>query len=148
MATDRSFQAKNTQARERLTALAGRLGEADLQRPVGHGWTVAATLVHLAFWDLRAIVLMDRYQTAGVTPSATDADVDVVNDTVHALAQAIPPRAAARLAIDAAERVDRRIEALPDRLLDAVAGAAEPPFNLARHTHRTEHLDEIERVLR
>jgi uncharacterized damage-inducible protein DinB len=146
MATDRSFQAKNAQARERLTALAGRLGEADLQRPVGHGWTVAATLVHLAFWDLRAIVLMDRFEKTGVT--ASPADEHAVNDTVHALAQAIPSRAAARLAIDAAERVDRRIEALPDRLLDAVAAAAEPPFNLARHTHRTEHLDEMERALR
>ncbi|MGH7267780.1 MAG: DinB family protein [Candidatus Rokuibacteriota bacterium] len=146
MATDRSFQAKNAQARERLTALAGRLGEAELQRPVGHGWTIAATLVHLAFWDLRAIILMDRYEKGGgVTPSPADADV--VNDTVHALARAIPPRAAARLAVDAAEQVDRRIEALPDRLLDAVV-AADHPFNLARHTHRTEHLDEIERALR
>jgi hypothetical protein len=148
MATDRSFQAKNAQARARLTTLAGRLGDAELQRPVGHGWTVAATLVHLAFWDLRAIVLMDRFEKTGVTASPADDDEHVTNDTVHALAHAIPPRAAARLAIDAAERVDRRIEALPDRLLDAVAAAAEPPFNVARHDHRTEHLDEIERALR
>jgi hypothetical protein len=142
---DRSFQAKNARERDRLAALVGRLGDADLARPVGHGWTVAATLVHLAFWDLRAVRLMDRYEKESVTPSPTD--VHVLNDTVHALAQAIPPRAAARLAVDAAERVDRRLETFPDRLLDAVV-AADRPFFPERHVHRAEHLDEIERALR
>jgi hypothetical protein len=113
---------------------------------VGHGWTVAATLVHLAFWDLRAVVLMDRFEAGAVAPSPADVDVDVVNDTVRALAGAIPPRAVVRLAIEAAEGVDRRIAALPDHVLAAV-GAAGNPFNLARHAHRIEHLDEIERAL-
>jgi hypothetical protein len=142
---DRSFLAKNTRERERLAALVGRLGDADLARPIGHDWTVAAALVHLAFWDLRAVRLMEQYEKGSVTPSA--ADIDVINDTVHALARAIPPRAAARLAVDAAERVDRRLEAFPDRLLDAVV-AADRPFNPERHLHRAEHLDEIERALR
>jgi hypothetical protein len=145
MAIDRSFQAGNTRERERLAALVGRMSDADLTRSVGHGWTVAATLIHLAFWDLRAVRLMDQYEKSGVTPSP--ADVDVVNDTVHALAQGIPPRDAARLAVDAAERVDRRLETVPDRLLEAVV-AADRPFNPERHVHRAEHLDEIERALR
>ena len=145
MAMDRSFQAQNTRERERLAALAGRISDADLTRSVGHGWTVAATLVHLAFWDLRAVRLMEQYETGGVAPSA--ADIDVINDTVHALAQAIAPRAAARLAVDAAERVDRRLETLPDRLLEGVV-ALDRPFNPERHIHRAEHLDEIERALR
>jgi hypothetical protein len=135
MAIDRSFQAGNTRERERLAALVGRMSDADLTRSVGHGWTVAATLIHLAFWDLRAVRLIDQYEKSGVTPSP--ADVDVVNDTVHA----------PRLAVDAAERVDRRLETVPDRLLEAVV-AADRPFNPERHVHRAEHLDEIERALR
>lgn len=142
MATDRTFQATNAQACERLRALVARLGDADLQRPVGHGWTVAATLVHLAFWDLRAVTLIEKFETDGVVPSP--ADIDVINDTVRALADVIPPRAAARLAVDAAERVHRRIAALPDQTIEAVAAGA--PFNLARHRHWTEHLDEIDRA--
>jgi hypothetical protein len=145
VAIDRSFQVKNAEARERLRALAGRLGDAELQRPLGHGWTVAATLVHLAFWDLRAVTLIDKFGRDGVGPSPID--VDVVNDTVLALARSIPPRAAAQLALEAAEAVDRRIEALPDRTIEAI-GAAGNPFNLTRHVHRAEHLDEIERALR
>jgi hypothetical protein len=145
VATDRTFEARNAQESQRLKALVARLADADLERPVGHGWTVAATLVHLAFWDLRAITLIDRFEQEGVRPSPVD--VDVVNDTVHALAQSIPPRAAAQLVVRAAEMVDRRIAALPDSVLEAVV-AADNPFNLERHRHRAEHLVEMERALR
>jgi hypothetical protein len=144
VAIDRTFQAKNARERERLKALVGRLSEADLRRPVSHGWTVADSLVHLAFWDLRAVILMDRYERDGVTPSP--ADTDVVNESVQVLGQAIPPRAAATLAAEAAERVDRRLEALPDRILEGLAPAGQP-FSPTRHVHRAEHLDEIERAL-
>lgn len=144
MAVDRGFQAENAKARERLKVLVGRLSDADLERSVGHGWTVAATLVHLAFWDLRALTLIDKFEKEGAGPSP--ADIDVINDSVRALGRVIPPRAAARLAIEAAESLDRRIEALPDRLIEAV-GAAGNPFNLARHHHRAEHVAEIERAL-
>jgi Mycothiol maleylpyruvate isomerase N-terminal domain len=142
--TDRGFQAENSRQRERLKALVARLGDADLERRLDHGWTVTDSLVHLAFWDLRAITLIDRFERDGV--SASPIDVEAVNDTIQALGRSIPPRAAARLALDAAETVDRRIEAMSDRLIDAV-GAAGHPFNLTRHVHRAEHLDAIERAL-
>ena len=145
MAMDRTFQAKNERERERLKALVGRLGEAELRRPLGHGWTVADALVHLAFWDLRAVILMDRFEKSGVKPSP--ADIEVVNESVQALGQSIPPRAAAALAIDAAERVVRRLESLPDRILEGLAAAGNP-FAPARHNHWAEHLDDIERALR
>jgi hypothetical protein len=144
MATDRSFERKNAEERARWKTLVGRLSDAELQRPVGHGWTVAATLAHLAFWDLRAVTLLDKFEQHGVSPSPVD--VDVVNDTVRALAESIPPRAAARLALEAAETVDRRIEALPDGMIEAM-GAAGNPFNLSRHLHRAEHREEVERAL-
>jgi hypothetical protein len=145
VATDRTFQAKNAQERERMKALVGRMSDADLARSVGHGWTVAETLVHLAFWDLRAVTLIDKFEREGVRPSPTD--VEVVNDAVREIGKSIAPRAAARLAVKAAEAVDRRIESLPDRLVEAV-GATADTFSLTRHDHRAEHLEEIERALR
>jgi Mycothiol maleylpyruvate isomerase N-terminal domain len=145
MATDRSFQARNAEERERLRALLAPLGDRELRRPVGHGWTVAATLVHLAFWDLRAITLLDKFERHGVNSSPVD--VDVINDTVRTLTESIPPSAAVRLALEAAGTVDRRIEELPDAMIEAI-GAAGNPFNLSRHVHRAEHREEIERALR
>src|SRR5262249_33564095 len=67
VAMDRTFQANNERERERLKALVGRLGEAELRRPLSHGWTVADALVHLAFWDLRAVILIGRRQKSRVT---------------------------------------------------------------------------------
>ena len=144
MTTPRAFLAENQRQSERLRALVGRLGDGDLERSVGHGWTVAATLLHLAFWDLRAAVLIERFERQGVTPSP--ADVDALNDAVHLMTGAISSRAVGRLAVEAAERVDRRLETMSDRVLEALP-AAGPPFSLDRHAHRREHVDEIERAL-
>src|SRR5262249_22534953 len=127
----------------RLTALVGRLSDADLERSVGHGWTVADTLVHLAFWDLRAIELIDRIAKSGVSASA--ADVDVVNDAVYRLGRAMPGRAAARIAAEAAEAVEKKVAARPDATVEAVERAQS--FAPGRYHHWTEHLDEIERAL-
>jgi Mycothiol maleylpyruvate isomerase N-terminal domain len=143
MAIDPGFRAENARQRARLAALVGRLSDADLARSVGHGWTVADTLVHLAFWDLRAAELVDRFAKGSMSPSA--ADVDVVNDAVHRLGRAIPPRAAAKIAVEAAEAAERKVAALSDATLEAVERAQS--FAPARHRHWAEHLDEIEGAL-
>jgi hypothetical protein len=144
MATDRGFEARNRESLARLEALAARLGEAELARPLPNGWTVAATLVHLAFWDRRAAVIMDRLRQ-GRGGEESPVDDDVTNDTVAALARAVAPAAAARLAVEAARAADAGIEALPDATVERLA--ARGPFSLARHLHRAEHLDEMERAL-
>jgi len=73
-------------------------------------------------------------------------DVEVLNDTVHAMTTAFPPRAVARLAVEAAARVDQGLQSMPDHLMEAVPAMGHP-FSLTRHVHRAEHLDEIDRAL-
>ena len=69
----------------------------------------------------------------------------------HALAAgaadwlAIPPRTAVRLALDAAEAVDKRIEELSEDLIE-VARPLMNPRMFERFHHREEHLSAIERV--
>src|SRR5262249_76380 len=156
VAMDRTFQAKNERERERLKALVGRLGEAELRRPLSHAWPApapplppggggGAPWVRVASGPLRGSILRARFERPGAPPSP--ADIEVVNESVQALGQSIPPRAAAALAIDAAERVARRLETLPDRILQGLAAAGDP-FTPRRHNHWAEHLDEIERALR
>jgi hypothetical protein len=141
---DRSFQARNTASRKRLETLVGRLTDDDLARRLPDGWTVAASLVHLAFWDLRAATLIGRLK-AGHSGGPSPMDTDVANDTLLALMPAIAPRAAARLAVEAARAADEGVEWMSEPLL------AEAPswrsFSLARHEHREEHLDAIDRAL-
>jgi hypothetical protein len=147
MTAPRPWVAENTTQRDRLRALVKRLSDADLRTPLAAGWTVAGVLGHLAFWDQRALVLLQAWEK-GTTPPAIDArDVDWVNDAGKALCLALGPRAAADLAVSTAEAVDRAIEALDDERVAANRTAGNP-LNLLRAEHRREHLDEIERALR
>lgn len=148
MAVDRSHIAQNDAQRERLRALVERLSDADLARLLSAGWTIAGALAHLAFWDQRALVLLERWELGGpgaTPPPINHDDVDWINDAAKALCLALPPRAAARLAVSTAEAVDRKVAALPDdRVVANVAAGS--PLNLLRAQHRREHLDEIERA--
>ena len=148
MAADRTFIALNDAARSRLRALVARLTDADLARPMPAGWTVAAVLGHLAFWDQRILVLLDRWEQSpsAVPPAAREEDVDWVNDATKPLLLAMSPRRAAEVTVTIAEAVDARVAALPDDLL-ARNKAAGSPLSMTRSVHREEHLDEIERVL-
>lgn len=147
MATDRSYIALNNAERERLEAFVARCSDADLQRPMPAGWTGAAILAHVAFWDERVRVLFERWQTDGMAPTDEDeSDVDWINDSAKPMFLALPPRRAAELAVSLAQAVDRKVETLSEEML-ARNAAAGGPLNLVRATHRREHLDELERAL-
>jgi len=148
MSVDRSHQAKNDTERARLEALVGRLNDADLKRAMPDGWTVASVLAHLAFWDQRAYLLLDRWQRDGVTPPADDeANVDWINDAAKPMFLALSPRRAAELAVAIAEAADRKVASLSDELVSRNA-ALSTPVTLARANHRRGHLDDIERALK
>jgi len=149
MANDRAYVAQNNAQLERLRALVDRLSDEELRRPLSASWTVAGVLAHLAFWDQRVLVLIERWERLGagsVPPRINREDVDWINDAAKALCLALPPRTAARLAVATAEAVDRKVETLAADLI-AANSAAGSPINLLRAEHRREHLDEIERAL-
>ena len=143
MSVDRSHLAQNQASRTRLRALTERLSEADLGRPLEGGWTVAAALAHLAFWDRWGRILLEKWEREGFVPITADADL--LNGALLDEWLAIPLRDAARLSLAAAEAIDRKLEAVAPELLDAIAAAN--PRGIVRATHRNEHLDQIERAL-
>jgi hypothetical protein len=140
MALDRSFVALNHASTERIRALSTRLNELEMQHPVGEHWTVAIALAHLAFWDRRVLSILDETERDG-QPVAPDIDV-VVNDLALPLWAAIPPREAARIALESAQTLDKRLEDFPAALLDALH--SQNKRWVVRALHRDEHLDEID----
>ena len=147
MAIDRGYVKANDTERARLEAFVARCSDADLAQPLPAGWTVAAVLAHLAFWDERVKLLFDRWRTTGVPPAPEVAtDVDWINDAAKPMFLALAPRRAAELAVEVARATDRLVEALPDEMVARNAAAA-APLNLVRAVHRRDHLDEIERVV-
>jgi hypothetical protein len=140
--TDTGMHEANRAATARIRALAA-LSDEELRTPVGEHWTVGVALAHLAFWDLRALDVLERTERAGVV-EAPGVDV-VVNELALPSWSAIPPREALRLAIEAAETMDATVAAYPPGLVAAVEA-----FNerwVRRSLHRDAHLDEVDRAL-
>jgi len=97
----------------------------------------------LAFWDRRMLYVLDRTERDGKLFIPEIAIV--VNDLSLPLWAAIPPREAARIAIETAEELGRRLEGFPAALLDEIHGYNERW--VVRALHRGEHLDEVDRAL-
>ena len=143
MAMDRSFVELNRASAERIRAMAQRLSDEEMQAPVGEHWTVAIVMAHLAFWDRRVMYVLDMTERDG---KLFIPEIDIfVNDLSLPLWAAIPPREAARIAIETAETLDKRLEEYSPALLEEI-------FNynkrwVVRSLHRGEHLDEAEAAL-
>src|SRR5689334_10817810 len=116
MTLDRSFVERNCASTNRIRALNARLTDEQMQLPVGEHWTPAIVLAHLAFWDRRVMYVLDMTERDG---KLFIPEIDIfVNDLSLPLWAAIPPREAARIAIETAEALDKRLEDAPPALIE------------------------------
>ena len=147
MTDDRSYIDANNRERERLRALVDRLDDDELAAQVNEYWTVAGVLGHIAYWDIRVLVLAEKISSGEPwAPGDAEPEGDWLNDTTRPLIHAIAPREAAQFALRIAEQTDALVAALPlDRMWP---GDPDSPINAGRWEHRGEHLDEIESALR
>lgn len=144
---DRPYIQVNDRERARLRGFINRLDDDALAAPANDFWTVAGVLGHMAYWDIRVLVLAEKIDR-GEPWVAGDAEPegDWLNDSTRPLIHAIAPREAARLALRIAEETDARVAELP---LDRMAPLdPDSPIDPVRGEHRGEHLDELERALR
>src|SRR3982751_3724539 len=71
---------ENRESLLELSETASRLSPQRMRQPLEAGWTAAAHLLHLAFWDRRTAQVVDRFRTTGELPGPYDADI--VNDAM------------------------------------------------------------------
>lgn len=143
-----SFVQENTESRQRLETLTRSLSDADLARATDYGWTVAALLAHLAFWDQRMVVILKRWKETGFDPSPIDSAA--VNDALKGICHALEPRAALQLCLSSAEAVDAELAALTPELVKQIEEHAEvssTQFRMNRSLHRNGHVEDIEALL-
>ena len=144
MAMDRAFVELNRASTQRMRDLAAYLSDQEMQHPVGEHWTVSIVFAHLAFWDRRVMYVLDLSERDG---KVFIPEIDIfVNDLSLPLWAAIPPREAARIGIETAEKMDKRLETYPEHLLEAIYA-----YNkrwVVRALHRGEHLGEAEAALK
>jgi hypothetical protein len=139
------FIQENRNSRQRLERFVRSLSDEELTRSNAEGWTVAALLAHIAFWDNRLLVLLRRWQGNGVDESPVDPNM--INDAVKPLLLALQPHKAAELCLASAEAVDTALEGITAELVEAIE-ASPNHFRFNRALHRDDHLGEIERLLR
>ncbi len=142
------YSQQNAESSHRLVSLVRRLTDTDLALSTDYGWTVGALLAHLAFWDHRVSVILNRWMTEGFGESPIDAGA--VNDALKVICHALEPRAAANLALIAAEKIDSELDKLTPELvtqIEAHAAATDTQFRMNRSLHREGHLNDIEALL-
>ena len=143
MTMDRSFIEQNRASTERIRALAARLTDEEMQTRVGEHWTVGIVFAHLAWWDRRVMYVLDMTEK---DDKLFIPEIDIfVNDLSLPLWAAIPPRDAARIAIETSETLDKRLEEYSPELLEHIYN-----YNkrwVIRALHRGEHLDEADAAL-
>jgi hypothetical protein len=143
------YSEQNAQSRHRLQTLTSRLSDSDLARSTDYGWTVAALLAHLAFWDQRVLVILQRWKEQGFDPSPIDAAA--VNDSLSVICHALNPHTAIELCLSSAEAVDAELETVIDDLFKQIEEhieATSTQFRMNRSLHRDGHLDDIEALLK
>jgi hypothetical protein len=143
MALDKSYIELNRASTERIRLMA-QLGDKEIHTKVGEHWTVGIVFAHLAWWDRRVMYVLDMTEKKG---KLFIPEIDIfVNDLSLPLWAAVPPREAARIAIETAETLDKRLEGYSPELLEEI-------YNhnkrwVVRALHRTEHLDEADAALK
>jgi hypothetical protein len=130
---------RNAESRERLASVCRLLTNEQLSRIAFDEWTISAVLAHMAFWDR---IALERWNIFEKERKPIPVLADIVNSAGAAGWLATPPREAARLAVEAAEAVDKRIAQLPAELIEEAR--AVNPRMFERFHHRNEHLSAIE----
>ena len=144
MTLDRTFVELNRASTERIRTLAARLTDEEMQTKVGEHWTVGIVFAHLAWWDRRVMYVLDMTEKDG---RLFIPEIDIfVNDLSLPLWAAIPPRAAAQIAIETSETLDKRLEDYSPELLEEIYNYNERW--VIRALHRGEHLDEADAALK
>ena len=143
------YDRDNDKSRERLQKLLNTISDEELQRVIyKEGWTIAAMLGHVAFWDERRALNLAEWKQNGITASGiNEMDTRIINDTLVPFLLALAPRKAAGLALAAAEKVDKVIAGLSSELVIKIEGVGDE-YALDRAKHRKMHLDEIDGFLK
>ncbi|HTZ52353.1 MAG TPA: DinB family protein [Spirochaetia bacterium] len=138
------YSADNETSRRKLESFLQRLSDRDLARRAPNGWTIGGLLVHLAFYDYRAVVLLQRWKSNGI--AASPSDVNTVNDSLKPIANAMGPAEVRRVTVESARAVDAEVDSLDPAFLARVE-AEGTAVKLNRALHREHHLQQMQGML-
>jgi hypothetical protein len=144
MSEIQTLSQENRASRIELTRLVNGLSIDQLYHEMPAGWNVLAVLAHLAFWDQRAITLINKWQKDGISPSLND--TDVINESTRTFFRELDPERGKTLVLTTAQETDDLINSLPDDFLNEIKEKG-TTVHLNRAEHRKMHIAEIKAAL-
>lgn len=135
---------KNTVSLQQYRDLLSTCSDEDLTTPMPAGWTVSAVLMHLLFWDQRALTLLEKWEKDSIEFSPVD--IDVVNEVSRYMCLAVPPRIAVNMFLLTADALNDRISRIDQKWIAEIEEKGKN-VNLDRAKHREMHLADIKKVL-
>ena len=121
-------------------------GDDAMQVRTGSGWTVAATLAHLAFYDDWVAARWRRRLVEGRFQDLPDDITDLANAAGERGWHVVPGPLAMKIALEAATALAGLLEELPLAALEDAVGTDRPAM-IDRSVHWDPHLEEIQRAL-
>jgi len=148
MSVDTAYPERNDRSLARLRRVIGEMPQDRWTDAVDGDWTAGALLAHMAFWDRFVRARWEHaHRTRAIVPVEIDLGMaDLVNDASLPSWALIPPRAAADMAVTAAELTNAVIAALDNHAIEAVIAGGWDTL-IDRSLHRDAHLAALERHL-
>src|SRR5438132_1314606 len=114
---------KNAASRARVLDLVTSASPERLAAPADGGWTIAALLAHMAFWERVHIGRLRSAVDAGLAapPSLPDGTADLINAAAIPAWLSVPAREAVRLFEEASAEADRYLAGLDPAAVVAIA---------------------------
>jgi hypothetical protein len=138
------YRRQNDLERARLMRLLDQVGTAEMQRTLPNGWTVAAALAHLAFWDRYAVGMLTEWGAKGFRAPATQ--IQELNVAVEKMSHLIALNVLLEWVRTSAEEADKAAAEASAALVAAIEAGGQTSY-LQRSVHRHHHVVQLEAVL-
>jgi hypothetical protein len=144
MTQKNSYSEQNHESEIELITFISKLTPAQLTTTMPAGWDVLSVLVHVVFWDIRALTLIEKWEKEGIRIS--EVDTDVINEVTRPIFLALDPANAIAMIAAYSKQIDEKIAGLTPEFIERIETEGKN-VHLNRAKHRRMHMDEIKQVL-
>ena len=138
-----SYDETNRRSLEELKTFVEQLTDEQLTQDLGNGWTPAAELAHIAFWDRRAFQIASRVSADDSFRNPAE-NVHVLNDALLPQWRRIAPRDVIAEFVEAGTEVNNLMASVDQTTVEHWLELR--TFAVDRSNHRMEHLEELKQI--
>jgi len=144
MTPKNSYSEQNHASEIELINFVSKLTPDQLKTTMPAGWDVLSVLAHVVFWDIRALTLIEKWESGEIKVS--EVDTDVINEVTRPIFLTLDLAKAIAMIIDYSKMIDEKIDSLSPEFIARIEAEGKN-VHLNRSKHRRMHIDEIKQIL-